>query len=131
MRSTENRVNTTRIVSIVVPTFNRSEHLVRCVDKIRRNVTRPHETIVVDGGSTDGTREWLRSQDDLRVILETQREGAVRAFNKGFRAATGYYVMWLNDDAYPLQGASENAIALLEHDDMAAALPDFAEAETL
>ena len=107
-------MNATRIVSIVVPTFNRSALLARCIDKIRRNVTHAREIIVVDGGSTDGTRDWLREQNDLRVILETQREGAVRAFNKGFRAATGHYVMWLNDDAYPLPGAVEQAIALIE-----------------
>ncbi|MFH1109656.1 MAG: glycosyltransferase family 2 protein [Planctomycetota bacterium] len=114
-----------RIVSIVVPTFNRSGRLRRCIDKIRRNVPHPHEVIVVDGGSTDGTREWLQAQDDpfeaqdkLRVILEAKREGAVAAFNKGFRAATGYYVMWLNDDAYPLPGAVEAAVATMERPDL-------------
>jgi len=112
-------VGTLRIVSIVVPTFNRSERLRRCIDKIRRNVPHPHEVIVVDGGSTDGTREWLQTQGDLRVILEAEREGAVAAFNKGFRAAAGYYVMWLNDDAYPLPGAVEAAVAMMERPDLA------------
>jgi len=118
-------VDALRIVSIVVPTFNRSERLRRCIDKIRRNVPHPHEVIVVDGGSTDGTREWLQAQGDpfegqdkLRVILEAKREGAVAAFNKGFRAATGYYVMWLNDDAYPLPGAVEAAVAMMERPDL-------------
>jgi GT2 family glycosyltransferase len=118
-------VGALRIVSIVVPTFNRSEQLRRCIDKIRRNVPHPHEVIVVDGGSTDGTREWLQTQGDsfeaqdkLRVILEAKREGAVAAFNKGFRAATGYYVMWLNDDAYPLPGAVEAAVAMMERPDL-------------
>lgn len=108
-----------RIVSIVVPTFNRYDRLRRCIDKIRRNVSRPVEVIVVDGGSTDGTREWLADQADLLVILEPRREGAVAAFNKGFRAAKGFYVMWLNDDAFPLPGAVEAAIAMLERPDLA------------
>lgn len=103
-----------RIVSIVVPTFNRLQRIQRCIHKIRRNVAHPHEVIVVDGGSTDGTRDWLRDQDGLHVILETRREGAVRAFNKGFRAAAGHYVMWLNDDAYPLPGGVEAAVAMIE-----------------
>jgi len=118
-------MDSTRIVSIVVPTFNRSERLRRCIDKIRRNVPQPHEVIVVDGGSTDGTREWVQAQGDpfegqdkLRVILEAKREGAVAAFNKGFRAATGYYAMWLNDDAYPLPGAVEAAVAMMERPDL-------------
>lgn len=115
----EHRVDATPIVSIVVPTYNRIGRLRRCVDKIRRNVTHAHEVIVVDGGSTDGTREWLADQNELHVILEPQREGAVKAFNKGFRAATGYYVMWLNDDAFPLPGSVESAVAMIENRDLA------------
>lgn len=108
-----------RIVSIVVPTFNRFERLRRCVHKIQQNVTHPHEVIIVDGGSTDGARPWLAGQSGLRVILEPEREGAVRAFNKGFRAANGHYVMWLNDDAYPLPGSVEAAIEMIERPDLA------------
>ena len=111
-------MNTARIVSIVVPTFNRHEGLRRCLDNIRRNVSCPKEVIVVDGGSTDGSREWLAGQTDLRVILEPNREGAVKAFNKGFRAAAGHYIMWLNDDAFPLPGAVEAAADLIERPDL-------------
>jgi O-antigen biosynthesis protein len=107
------------IVSIVIPTYNRFDRLTRCVDNIRRQVRQPHKVIVVDGGSTDGTRDWLAQQNDLSVILEPRREGAVRAFNKGFRAATGLYVMWLNDDAFPLPGAIEAAVAMIERPDLA------------
>ena len=111
-------MNTERIVSIVVPTFNRFHRLVQCIDKVRHNVSLAKEAIVIDGGSTDGTREWLADQPDLRVILEPAREGAVKAFNKGFKAATGHYVMWLNDDAYPLPGSVEAATAMIERPNM-------------
>jgi len=107
-----------RIVSIVIPTFNRFVTLRRCIEKIREYVDMPHEMVVVDGGSKDGTREWLKEQHDLRVIFEDTREGAVRAFNKGFRAAIGHYVMWLNDDAYPLSGSVEAAVDMLERPDL-------------
>ena len=110
-------METLRIISIVVPTFNRLDRLKRCIEKITQNVSLPNEVIVVDGGSTDGTREWLGQQRDLRVILEPQRVGAVKAFDKGFRAATGHYVMWLNDDAFPLPGSVEAAVAMIERDD--------------
>jgi GT2 family glycosyltransferase len=109
---------TQRIVSIVVPTFNRFDRLLVCIDNIRRAVSVPKEVIVVDGGSQDGTRDWLRKQRDLTVILEDLRAGAVTAFNKGFRAATGHYVMWLNDDAYPLPGSVEAALEMLERPDL-------------
>jgi len=107
-----------RIVSIVVPTFNRIARLQRCLEKIAENVLLPHEVIVVDGGSTDGTRPWLAGLGGVRVILEPGREGAVKAFNKGFRAARGFYAMWLNDDAYPLPGSVEAAVAMIERSDL-------------
>src|SRR5258706_16426507 len=107
-----------KIVSIVVPTFNRLAKLRRCIDNIRWGVSMPVETIIVDGGSTDGTREWLIRQTDLKTILEDQRAGAVAAFNKGFRAATSPNVMWLNDDAYLLPESVEAALEVLERPDL-------------
>lgn len=109
---------TTHIVSIVVPTFNRLGRLRRCIDNIRQCAGVPAEVIVVDGGSTDGSRAWLAEQPDLCTILEPQREGAVRAFNKGFRAATAPFVMWLNDDAFPLAGSIPAALRMLERPDL-------------
>jgi GT2 family glycosyltransferase len=106
------------IVSIIVPTFNRLARLRRCLDAIAQNVRIDHEVIVVDGGSTDGSREHLRERSEVRAILESVREGAVKAFNKGFRAATSTYVTWLNDDAWPLAGSVEAAVAMLERPDL-------------
>lgn len=101
-------------LSIVIPTFNRLGHLQDTLSRLRANVSIPHELIVVDGGSTDGTRPFLAERPDVVTLLEARREGAVRAFNKGFRKARGENVMWLNDDAYPLPGSIEAALAMLD-----------------
>ncbi|GMV97268.1 MAG: hypothetical protein AMXMBFR83_16260 [Phycisphaerae bacterium] len=106
------------LVSIVIATYNRLARLQRCIAAVRANVGISHETIVVGGGGADGTAEWLAEQRDLRFIRETGREGCTRAYNKGFRAARGTYVMWLNDDSYPLPGAVEQAVAMIERPDL-------------
>ncbi len=108
----------TPIVSIVIATYNRCDRLQRCIAGIRRNVRTDVEIIVVGGASGDGTAEWAAAQPDVRFIRETQREGACKAYNKGFRAAVGQYVMWLNDDSWPLPGAIEAAVRLIERPDM-------------
>jgi len=106
------------IVSIVIATHDRPKHLKQCIAKIRENVSVSHEIIVV-GSSNDGhTARWVAAQSDIRFIKETQREGAARAYDKGLRAATGKYVMWLNDDSYPLPGAVEAAIHTLKRPDL-------------
>lgn len=109
----------TPVVSIVIATYARLERLKRCIAGIRRNVQIGHETIVVGSGGGDGTEDWLAGQADLRFIREMTREGATRAYNKGFRAAAGRYVMWLNDDSYPLAGAVEAAVRMIERQDLA------------
>lgn len=105
-------------VSIVIPTYNRLEHLKRCIDRIRRNVSLPHEIIVVGGDDSGQTGRWTTRQPDITYIRETHRQGAVRAFDTGFRAAVGHYAMWLNDDSYPLPGSVEAAVRMIERPEL-------------
>jgi len=106
------------VVSIVIATWARLGHLERCIAGIRANVRIPHETIVVGSGGGDGTEAWLSVQPDIRFLGENRREGACRAYNRGMRAAAGRYVMWLNDDSYPLRGGVEAAVELIERADL-------------
>ena len=86
-------------LSIIVPTLNRLQSLVRCIRSLRQHApTVEHEIIVIDGGSTDGTKEWLHNQLDLIVLQHNQRLGCVKAFNDGFRISRGEYCAQLSDD---------------------------------
>lgn len=58
----------------------------------------PLEFVIVDGGSTDGTIEWCKSQRDIRLIEHGALKGAINAFNDGAWAAKGKYVVLANDD---------------------------------
>jgi len=105
-------------LSIVIPTYNRSRSLASCLVAVRNAVRRPYEIIVVDGASEDGTSAVLANVGEtmgerLRVLREPRREGFVKAANKGFRAARGKYLMWLNDDARPLPESLDRAIEQL------------------
>lgn len=106
-------------LSIVLPTCNRAALLEKCLASLS-GIQCSHEIIVVDGASTDGTSDVLGDaarklgRDRLKVIREPRREGFVRAANKGFRAATGRNMTWLNDDARPLPGCLELAIQQLD-----------------
>jgi GT2 family glycosyltransferase len=105
-------------VSIVIATYQRCTRLQRCIAAVRRNVTIPHEIVVVDGGSTDGSTAWLAAQPDVRLHVETQRGGCCLAYDLGLRMARAPLVMWLNDDSYPLAGSVAHAAALLDRPDM-------------
>jgi GT2 family glycosyltransferase len=106
-------------LSIVIPTCNRAELLQRCLQSLQDGVHCAHEIIVVDGASTDNTTQVLetaRAQlgDRLQIIREERREGFVKAANKGFHSAIGRNMTWLNDDARPIPGALDEAVAQMD-----------------
>jgi GT2 family glycosyltransferase len=106
-------------LSIILPTCNRGELLEHALASIWSTTRCDYEVIVVDGASFDRTQAVLTEAgvdmgQRLKVIRETQREGFVRAANKGFAAATGRNVMWLNDDARPLPGSLDAAVYQLD-----------------
>ena len=86
-------------LSIVFGTYNRMAYLVDCIESIRVSAGHlGYEIIVVDGGSTDGSREYLATQPDVVFLGERTLEGAIKAFNKGFSLARGWAVCNINDD---------------------------------
>lgn len=86
-------------ISAVTGTYNRLPYLQRMVDSVRASVgDLSYEIILVDGGSTDGTIEWCRTQPDIVLIEQGELLGGVKAFNAGCYAAQGKYVVILNDD---------------------------------
>lgn len=98
-------------LSIVFGTSNRLVSLERCVDSVRRACgDLVYEIIVVDGCSTDGTREYLLQRPNLRPHFEAKRRGAVAAFNAGYRMSRAPFVALLNDDVEVEADALEFAV---------------------
>jgi GT2 family glycosyltransferase len=92
--------------SIVIPCLNRMDLTKQCLEALF-TVTDgvPYEVIVVDNGSDDGTAEYLSSLGErIRVISNPENQGFAIACNQGARAATGEYVVFLNNDTVPLRG---------------------------
>lgn len=90
--------------SVIVCTYNRKEWLGRCLDGLERLTARPSEIIVVDGPSTDGTRqmlEELQRAGRLRLVPQARLEGISAARNLGLAAARGEVVCFIDDDAIP------------------------------
>lgn len=109
-------------VAIVFGTYNRLSYLQRACASVRMAAGGTDVTmVVVDGGSTDGSRAWLADQAD--VVLIGQRgplTGATRAFNLGFGYAVdaGFpFIGHFNDDAeFVTPGMLEDAVRRLEAD---------------
>jgi GT2 family glycosyltransferase len=97
------------VVSIVTPCLNPGTRLARCVESVAAQTYGHIEHIVVDGGSTDGTVEWLTSARGIRWLSEPDR-GQAEAINKGFGIASGAILTWLNMDDVLMPSAVERAV---------------------
>lgn len=84
-------------VSIVVPVYNGEAELERCLAGIATSQTEPLEVIVVDDGSTDGSRA-VAEKFGARVLGTGGRSGPAKARNLGAREAKGDVLFFLDAD---------------------------------
>lgn len=82
-------------LSIIIPVLNEREQLPQTIANLKSHITNP-EIIIVDGGSTDGTREWLRQQTGI-VTVDCER-GRGRQQNAGAQIAAGEVLLFLHGD---------------------------------
>jgi glycosyltransferase involved in cell wall biosynthesis len=81
-------------ISVVIPVFNERETVAEILSRVRRALDgKDSELVVVDDGSTDGTREALRSIAGIRLIEHEQNQGKGAALRTGFAAASGDVVI--------------------------------------
>jgi glycosyltransferase involved in cell wall biosynthesis len=86
------------MVSVVIPTYNRSELVREAVASVLAQTEAAHEVIVVDDGSTDDTASVLECFGSaIRIILQPHR-GVSAARNTGIRAAAGEWLAFLDSD---------------------------------
>ncbi|MFA7431472.1 MAG: glycosyltransferase family 2 protein [Rhodospirillaceae bacterium] len=89
------------LVSVVTPVFNCAEALERCLASVGGQTYANVEHIVVDGGSTDGSLDILRSRADRLDYFVSEPDGGIYpAMNKGLELAKGDFVCILNADDY-------------------------------
>ncbi len=114
-------------LAAVVVTYNRIDHLRRTVARL---LPEPVDhLIVVDNGSTDGSREWLARLEDgrVKVLLPGENGGGAAGFETGLRAAVALFdpdwTVIMDDDARPVPGALTRFRAFLpQADGLAAAV---------
>ncbi len=109
------------LFSVVICSYNRREHVVAAITSVLRQ-TLPsdmYEVVVVDNRSTDGTAEAVAeivaSNPHVKYLYEAE-PGLALARNAGWRAATGTYVAFLDDDARAAADWLETAKGLVEED---------------
>ena len=86
-------------VSVVVPNWNGMRFVGMCLDSLAKLDFLDYEVIVVDNGSTDGSREMIEEQyPEVRLLKLPDNMGFAIACNEGIKASNAEYIVLLNND---------------------------------
>src|SRR3990167_10836604 len=90
------------LVSVILPTYNRSEYLGRAIESVLNQNYNNFELIIIDDSSTDKTSEVILKYKDsrIRVVKNQENIGFVKSLNKGIKQANGKYIARLDDDDF-------------------------------
>src|SRR5262245_23120010 len=119
------------LVSVLVPLYNQAQYVRECLDSVAQCDYSEIEIIVIDDGSTDGSREvvqsWRRDNTErfVKYIRHTGNQGICRSLNDGIRAADGEFIALLaSDDMLLPNGILDRVEYLLGHTEKLAVFAD-------
>lgn len=113
-------------VSIIIPAYNASEYIKNCLDSCIKQDHDNVEIIVIDDGSTDNTRDIVKSYSDRRIkYLYKENGGSASARNLGIRNSSGDYIIFLDSDDLILPNRITAHIKSLQNKDKIITYSDF------
>lgn len=98
-------------VSIIIPVYNTSKYLPRCLDSVISQSLKDIEIICINDGSTDDSLNILKKYHDVDnriIILNLQNGGVARARNAGIKKAIGEFIGFVDSDDYVDNNYFEN-----------------------
>src|SRR4029450_12692525 len=103
-------------LSVVIPAYNEEKYLPRTLDALKRALRSipGHETIVVDNGSTDGTRS-VAERYQARIVEESEHNIA-KVRNTGAETANGDVIVFIDADTIVRAGVFEKIIETMSND---------------
>lgn len=103
-------------VSVIITTYNRADYLGFAIDSVLSQTFEDFELIIIDDGSTDGTKELVNSYQDERIIYHYQENrGQNPARNKGMAISNGEYIAHLDSDDMWIPSKLEKQVYILEN----------------
>ncbi len=114
-----------KLISVIIPTFNRAILLSRAIQSVIEQTIPPFEIIVVDDGSTDHTETMIATDFPNIIYHKQSQQGVSAARNKGIQLAQSPWLAFLDSDdvwlpeklAQQQQAISQNATMKLCHSD--------------
>lgn len=111
-------------VSYLITTWNRADYLERTLKNVREFIEPQDELIIIDGESTDRTKEVVGENRDIVTVFISEKDcGEAHAFNKGLFRARGRLLKPITDDDYFYPEAMRKLVVFMDsHNDIDAIL---------
>lgn len=89
------------LISVIVAVYNGAETLQQCIDSVARQRYPNTELIIIDGGSSDGTVDALKANQEKIAYWVSEPDGGIyNAWNKGLARAQGEWICFIGADDY-------------------------------
>ncbi len=85
-------------ISVIIPTFNRSATIQRCLDSVLKQTHQADEIIVIDDGSTDRTSELIQNNYNNIKYIHQENSGVSSARNTGIQESVSEWLAFLDSD---------------------------------
>ena len=113
-------------ISIVVPIYNASKYLNKCLDSLVNQTKKELEFILINDGSTDNSEDIIKSYNDSRIkYFKRSNHGIGNTRNFGINKASGKYIMFLDSDDYLEYDACEVLYKKINTDKLDLVVSDF------
>jgi len=99
VKGRSNILSTEPLVSVIIPTFNRKDDLLLCLNSLKNSTYPNLEIIVVDNASTDGTYNAVKQIfPDVKIVINDRNLGVTGGRNRGAIESRGDYLLFLDHD---------------------------------
>lgn len=106
-------------ITVITISFNNLSELKRTVNSVTSQTCKEYEYIIIDGGSSDGTKEYLEQTKGIDKWVSEPDTGIYNAMNKGIKMATGKYTIFMNSgDEFYDSSIISKAVPLLAGGDI-------------
>ncbi len=97
-------------ISVVIPCYNSSGYLKRCLESITSQTVKPTEIVVVDDGSTDDSSQIISQFPKTKLVKHAVPQGIGQTRNTGINNTTGDVVFFFDADTIADSNCIENVL---------------------
>jgi biofilm PGA synthesis N-glycosyltransferase PgaC len=113
-------------ITVIIPSYNCKGLIGKTIDSLKASdYPNEVEILVIDDGSTDGTRDELKKAGGIRLVMKAKNEGKAEALNEGIEIASHDYIFCVDSDSFVSPNALKDMMSKMLHDKKVGAVTCF------